>query len=155
MICSNTGTHKKTFTTTLPLGVVLVLLLTIPWQAEAGELFHGDDSVVNVGSYVYKQHCTSCHGEDGRGGQAVGMQQTVPAPDLTTIAASNQGEFPFWEVYEVISGSELLPAHGSRLMPIWGRELNTDLGGGGTEAATLARGRILALMAYLTTLQSK
>ncbi len=132
---------------------LLAMILTMPCWAEAAELALSDDSLVNVGSYVYRQHCVSCHGEDGRGGQAVGTRETVPAPDLSKLARRNGGEFPFWELYETISGNELLPAHGSRLMPIWGQELRTDAGGGGTDGATLARGRILALMAYLATLQ--
>ena len=109
-----------------------------------------DEAIVSIGSKLYQKHCAECHGADAEGGAVSGVAETVEAPDLTGLAARNGGEFPFWELYEQISGSELMPAHATRHMPIWGQELAVD---GSEVDAETARGRILALMAYLATLQ--
>lgn len=109
-----------------------------------------DEAIVSIGGKLYQRHCAECHGADGGGGAVPGVAETVEAPELTGLAARNDGEFPFWELYEQISGTELMPAHASRHMPIWGMELVVD---GSEVDAETARGRILALMAYLATLQ--
>jgi hypothetical protein len=67
-------------------------------------------------------YCSPCHGRDGAGrGPVAAALKTAPS-DLTTLARRNQGVFPRARVLEYItSGSaELIPAHGSSAMPVWG-----------------------------------
>jgi len=138
----------------LPLLIFSAALATpalAPVATFAEPLPVSDEAIVSIGGKLYQKHCADCHGADGRGGAVTGAAQTVEAPDLTGLAARRDGEFPFWELYEQISGSELMPAHATRHMPIWGQELAVDAG---ERDAEIARGRILALMAYLATLQT-
>ncbi|ATJ81931.1 c-type cytochrome [Halomonas beimenensis] len=114
---------------------------------------------VGVGQAEFESSCASCHGLDGKGGGPYAELLTVSVPDLTRLQASNGGVFPFERVYQVIDGREEVRAHGPRDMPIWGDRYNADalemgLVGEmmmGREAYT--RSRILALIAYLSTLQ--
>jgi len=132
----------------IPLVAALVALPAI-----ATELPQSDNALLNSGETLYQVHCASCHGADARGGAAVGASQTVGTADLTRIAARNDGEFPFWQVYGVISGAELLPAHGGRIMPTWSRALAETPGIEAENSAAVVRGRILAIMAWLASVQ--
>jgi mono/diheme cytochrome c family protein len=53
------------------------------------------------GAALYKVHCTSCHGENGRGAGTTGLVVGF-LPDLTTIA-SRHGGFELRGVYESIA----------------------------------------------------
>ena len=55
---------------------------------------------------------------------------------------------------ERIDGRFDLPAHGSREMPIWGRRFAAPIAKG-TEPDAVARGRILTLVEYLKTIQTR
>jgi hypothetical protein len=78
----------------------------------------------------------------------------VVAPsDLTTLSKANEGRFPFEQVLEIISGNELMPAHGARDMPIWGQEFEHEAETRGVDARSLVRGRMLELVSYLQYIQ--
>ncbi|MEQ8234459.1 MAG: c-type cytochrome [Gammaproteobacteria bacterium] len=138
-------------TMTLPTALLAAALATS--AAGAAELPQADSALLNSGATLYQVHCAECHGEDASGGAAVGAHQTVGTADLTRIAARNGGEFPFWDVYGVISGAELLPAHGGRIMPTWSRALAEAPGIAEGDAAAVVRGRILAIVAWLASRQ--
>ncbi|MGR8918392.1 MAG: c-type cytochrome [Gammaproteobacteria bacterium] len=122
--------------------------------ADARELLGSDDAIVNTGHTLFQNYCADCHGADARGGGVDTGFETARVKDLTRLAERNGGTLPFWELYEVISGSELLPAHGaSRHMPIWGQALQETPALAGDNAQSVVRGRILAIMAYLATVQ--
>lgn len=72
------------------------------------------------GPDLYKAHCAPCHGGDGRGSGPVAPALKDPLPDLTTITQRNAGVFPAERIRNLISGDQVLIAHGSREMPIWG-----------------------------------
>lgn len=102
------------------------------------------------GHVLFLQHCTRCHGRDARGGPVPGL--TMPAADLTHIAARRGGEFPFGEIARFIDGRLPLQAHRSREMPVWGVEMNPELADPDIrEEAT--RGNVWALVFYLRTIQ--
>ena len=92
--------------------------LLLPSAALRAEpLLDSHHAVLNSGHTLYQTYCAQCHGADGKGGATDSLRATVKVPDLTTIAQRNDGVFPVGKVYDMISGSELLPAHGTRLMP--------------------------------------
>jgi mono/diheme cytochrome c family protein len=132
------------------LGLAMTLSATL---ALATELPRGDDAIVNTGHTLFAVHCAACHGDDASGGAATTSTMTRPTPDLTRLAARNGGRFPFWGLYDVISGAELLPAHADRTMPLWSQALVPPHADDAGEGAAIARGRILAIMAYLATRQ--
>ena len=77
------------------------------------------------------------------------------APDLTVLAEKNGGEFPYNKVFAVIDGRFIVPGHGERDMPIWGRQFFEEdskaYGPNGGEI--VAQERIHELTNYLGSLQ--
>ncbi len=130
-----------------------LLFCLAPLSAE--ELIISEHAIVNTGHHIYVRHCAVCHGREADGnGPYAPMLVTAP-PSLTTLSKANGGQFPFERAMETISGNELLPAHGTRDMPIWGQEFAAEAEILGMEARTLVRARILELMAYLEHIQQK
>jgi mono/diheme cytochrome c family protein len=72
------------------------------------------------GPDLFREYCATCHGEDGKGNGPVAPALNTKPSDLTTISQRNGGVFPTKHVRTIISGDELVLAHGSREMPIWG-----------------------------------
>ncbi len=101
------------------------------------------------GQTLFTHYCAVCHGPDAKGtGPAADALKKAPA-DLTQIARKAGGNFPEVHVMRVIKGDDIVGAHGSRDMPIWG-ELFTSLRG--KETADL---RVNALMKYIESVQAK
>lgn len=87
------------------------------------------------GAGVFRTYCASCHGLEGRGDGPVAKALRQQLPDLRRLAQRNSGKFPAVHVRNTImfGADELLPAHGSKEMPIWGPifheiEFDQDLG---------------------------
>lgn len=72
------------------------------------------------GPDLYRSYCASCHGTQGKGDGPVAPALNSKVPDLTTIAQRNGGVFPATQVNKIISGDQIILAHGSREMPVWG-----------------------------------
>lgn len=110
-----------------------------------------------VGQAEFKMHCAACHGMEGRGDGPIGPLLKTPAPNLALISERNGGKFPFQKVYEIIDGTTVLAAHGSRDMPLWGVRYRKDAKPitPDQEVITSAQveQRILSLVYYLGTLQ--
>jgi mono/diheme cytochrome c family protein len=121
----------------------------------AGAAHAEDDPVLSrLGADLFVQHCAVCHGMTAIGdGPAAAALRTPPA-DLTRIAERRKGAFPEAEIARFIDGRFDVPAHGTREMPIWGRQLG-DWMGPDAEPDEVARGRILALVAYLQSIQRR
>ena len=119
----------------------------------------------DAGKAEFQSSCASCHGTDGKGKGPVSEQLKVPPADLTILAKNNNGVFPTNAVYESIYGSKIIPAHGTREMPIWGYRFNPAINlphnvdlpyqifGPNPEA--VVRTRILAVIDYLSRIQQK
>ena len=72
------------------------------------------------GADIYRAHCASCHGLQGKGDGPVASALTTKMPDLSTISQRSAGVFPVARVRKIISGDEVSLGHGTREMPIWG-----------------------------------
>ena len=128
-------------------GITLMLSVCCSQVTKAEELTYGEAEYLNS--------CVVCHGEYGRGdGPLADEMRTAPA-DLTTLSRSNGGEFPYWKVFALIDGRSVVPAHGSREMPVWGNEFLTgDVAKYGRYCGeAITQDRIHALSAYIATLQ--
>lgn len=116
---------------------------------------------VEIGRTEYKSFCASCHGDEGRGDGAFGAYLTRKPSDLTGLSRNNGGVFPFARTFEVILGEVDVPGHGTREMPIWGTYFKerapSQLGPyyAPSDVQFYVRGRILALIGYISTLQQK
>lgn len=102
--------------------------------------------------YVFVQYCSACHGAHGRGdGPAAPVLQPPPA-DLTRIAQRHGGLFPAVEITATIDGRTVIPAHGSREMPIWGVRF-AEMGGGGPAGEVVLHDVLRMLIDYLQAIQ--
>ena len=116
---------------------------------------------VSIGEAEYMNSCAQCHGPAGKGDGVIAGFLTTQAPDLTMLQKSNGGVFPVSSVYAIIDGSKAAGAHGSTEMPSWGqrysakapRALGWEYSPG--DAEVFVRGRILALVEYIATLQEE
>jgi mono/diheme cytochrome c family protein len=111
---------------------------------------------VDPGRREFESNCAVCHGKSGQGdGSVVELLKRSP-PDLTQLSRKNGGVFPIDRVYQTIEGGTVA-AHGSREMPIWGRDYRIQ----GAEyfmdvpydPEVYVRTRLLWLVEYLSRLQ--
>jgi mono/diheme cytochrome c family protein len=114
---------------------------------------------VDMGKYEYDGHCAICHGLSGTAQEeeAYSSLLSKTIPNLTTLSKNNGGVFPFARVYQTIDGREQVQAHGTRGMPVWGREF-TAMGANISpyyDPEAFARAKILALTEYVYRLQTK
>lgn len=77
------------------------------------------------GPGMFRAYCSVCHGLEGQGdGPAASALRKRPA-DLTQLSRKYGGKFPAYHVANVIQGDDIIAAHGSRDMPIWGTVFRT------------------------------
>jgi mono/diheme cytochrome c family protein len=101
----------------------------------------------DLGKMNYESNCAACHGQSGKGDGPVSAELRTKPTDLTLIAKRNGGVFPADVLYRVIDGRKTIRAHGTYEMPVWGLVfLRSD-------PEDVARSRILAIIAYLKSLQ--
>jgi mono/diheme cytochrome c family protein len=109
-----------------------------------------------AGEREFMNSCASCHGKDAQGSGPVSDALSLIAPDLTKLAAANDGVFPMLQVIQIIDGRSGVRGHGTDAgMPVWGAVYKEPLAGEiGTYGSEIAvRGRILSLALYLESIQ--
>lgn len=113
----------------------------------------------DIGRIEFMANCAQCHGMEGRGDGVIAGYLTVPASDLTGLAAANGGTFPFEDVYESIAGGKRSEAHGTREMPAWGDRYAVEamqyfgLPYSPEERDAFIHGQITALITYIEGIQ--
>ena len=107
---------------------------------------------IALGRLSYRIHCSSCHGESGRGDGPVAELLRVPPADLTRLALSRKGRFPRAEIYEAIDGRRQVRGHGLSTMPVWGATFQDR--GKDTPQEQEVREKILDLVAYIESIQT-
>lgn len=110
-----------------------------------------------IGESEYRLHCAACHGLTGKGDGPIGQILKTPAPNLALITERNGGKYPVQKIYEIIEGSSVIAAHGTRDMPLWGDRYRKEADPQTPDQASLANDqaqqRILSLVYYLGTMQ--
>jgi mono/diheme cytochrome c family protein len=113
---------------------------------------------VDIGKREYESNCIACHGKDLKGGAYVDFLKVTP-PDLSQLSRKNGGVFPFERVYGSIDGRQELKGHGSRDMPIWGKDYQVKAGeyyvDVNYDPEAFIRARIFALIDYINRMQAK
>ena len=99
--------------------IVAVALLT-PCLASAQEALAPDAVASAIGQIIYQRYCASCHGTAGKGDGPMARDLSVVPTDLTRLAKTNKGIFPFSTVVQVIDGRKIMRGHGTPDMPVWG-----------------------------------
>jgi mono/diheme cytochrome c family protein len=103
------------------------------------------------GQEMYTTYCAVCHGKDGKGAGPAAEALKVPPADLTMLASKNGGKYPALKVSAVIRGEEVLAAHGSREMPVWGKLFWSMSEGHNSEVLQ----RVANLNKYVESMQAK
>jgi mono/diheme cytochrome c family protein len=107
----------------------------------------------SAGEREYMIACAGCHGESGKGDGPLAGLLNIGTPDLTGLAARNDGVFPFEYTVFMIDRRDVIPVHGNE-MPIWGERFQASATSQrGETAEMVARGRILSLVYYLQSIQ--
>lgn len=104
------------------------------------------------GASIFRTNCATCHGLDGRGKGPTSKALKGEVPDLTKLSQRNDRAFPAIHVQNIImfGTDDLLPAHGSKDMPIWGpifHEIDFDQDLGNVRLENVTR--------YLESIQRK
>jgi len=114
---------------------------------------------LEVGRQEFESNCATCHGIDARGGGPMRPFLARVPTDLTHLAQRHGGTFPRSAVADLIDGRGITEpgSHGTREMPVWGAVFR-EQSEGQTRGTPFppewsVRGRILALVAYLQSLQ--
>jgi len=136
---------------------IAAALMTLGMLSVWGNGYAADKA--DFGKVEYERKCAVCHGLKGKGDgpyAAIGMS----VPDLTTLSKRNNGVFPVQHLNDVIDGTEILAAHGTRNMPIWGTVYRAQIEEAYFDAPPFAAEaythfRILALIDYISRLQAK
>jgi mono/diheme cytochrome c family protein len=103
------------------------------------------------GKEMYTSYCAVCHGTDGKGGGPAASALKTPPADLTVLSKNNGGKYPALKVNSTIRGTNDLPAHGSKEMPVWGPLFWNMSHGHQSEVQQ----RVANLTRYIETLQVK
>jgi mono/diheme cytochrome c family protein len=105
----------------------------------------------DFGAQLFRTHCATCHGTDGRGAGPLAEQLRRVPPDLTKFTVRNGGVFPSERVTRIIDGRDV-PSHGSREMPVWGDAFSMSRDGLTDEAV---KARVEAIVRYLQGIQER
>jgi len=131
----------------------LVWAIAITWLpnlACAGESLK--EKVLAEGQDDYAVHCAACHGETGKGDGPMAKLLVRPPTDITTLRAANGGTFPFWRVFDIVTGSSSVAGHDTFQMPhFWARFRSDDYRLGYRDAHI----RVLLLTHYIESIQAK
>lgn len=125
-----------------------VALLASSGSLPAGELA---PFLEYSGSQLFQRFCASCHGPLGYGDGPVAASLKVVLPDLTELSKRSGGRFPADRVREIVDGRAVLPAHGTRPMPVWGYELEAQMPD--QSGRDTAQGLIDRLVMHLQSIQ--
>jgi mono/diheme cytochrome c family protein len=85
-----------------------------------------ENLMVTRGRDLFGQYCVTCHGYSGKGDGPLAAVLKTPPADLTQIRKKYGGTFPGAKIRQFIDGEQPVPAHGSREMPVWGKEFRRD-----------------------------
>ena len=139
-------------------GGIMKLAQTLLLGAAMAFTGHAQAQDMTLGEFEYRNSCAVCHGTEGRGDGPLAEYMTVPSPDLTALAANNDGVFPVNRIYEMIEGRARVAPHGLLDMPVWGSRFRLRMGYedvdfGEEDVEQYVRLRILALIDHLASIQ--
>ena len=124
--------------------VMSIGILVLPPLTLAGDAGSGRE--------LYLEYCSSCHGADGKGKGPVSGDLKIKVPDLTMLAKSNKGVFPFPRVMSAIDGTRKIRGHGEPAMPVWGEVFREELKTEKYQELTTLR-KTQAITDYISSLQ--
>lgn len=125
---------------------IAVISVVIPAQAQTF-------SAIDLsGGELFNRYCAACHGESATGDGPAASSLIKQVPDLTRLSLRAGGEFPRAAARALIDGRSPVAAHGTRQMPVWGREFWFEEGAD-IIAESRARTLIVRLLDHLEGIQ--
>ncbi len=100
----------------------------------------------------FQQYCASCHGADADGTGPMAPVLSVPPADLRLLSVKYGKPLPRPKLVAFIDGRQRVRGHGSREMPVWGKQLYEATRGDAAHEGQV-RGTILVIIDYLDALQ--
>jgi mono/diheme cytochrome c family protein len=126
------------------------------FAGSAGLSLAQEEQIVARGQAHYQRYCSVGHGEQGKGKGPLAAYLKITPADLTQLSKQNGGHFPFWPVYRIVDGREVVRGHGTRAMPIWGDELRVAEKDAAPQfREDLVVGRLWQLLSYLQSIQEQ
>jgi mono/diheme cytochrome c family protein len=129
----------------LAVGLAIGLAVSIATAASAED--HG-------GKAPFEQYCASCHGTAADGTGPVAAEMKISPADLRKLGQKYGTPLPKAKLREIIDGREMVRAHGTSDMPVWGEQLVHNVPPT-VNTTFFKRGTIIVIVDYLETLQLK
>ncbi len=114
----------------------------------------GEQPLAGSGKKLFESLCIACHGVDGTGNGPVAQALSPKPPDLTLITRRRGGSADWGEISKFIDGRTEVAAHGSRQMPVWGKELQPHAADTSVKEEAV-QGDLAAIVEYLRSIQAK
>lgn len=127
-----------------------LLLAMLPGVAHASSVMR--QKILDEGRQDFEENCVACHGADGSGTGELSQRLVRPAKDLRGLSARNGGTYPFWRIFEIISGEQAVEGHQTFQMPLYSKRMRGDDFKPGYLPTHV---RILELTHYLESIQQK
>lgn len=108
--------------------------------------------VLDEGRQDFQENSVACHGSDATGSGKLGERLIEPPKDLTEISSRNGGAYPFWKIFEIISGEKQVEGHETFQMPQYSKRMRGDDFAPGYQPTHV---RILSLTHYLESIQKE
>ncbi len=132
--------------------VALVALAASAAQSEELAVKTLENPRLKQEAALYRQYCSACHGQSGRGDGIVAPFMDPSPLDLTAIKTNFGGEFPRYLVVMSVDGRDTVRAHGESDMPVWG-EVFAEQFLDDTSARAKARGKVMKIVDYIESIQ--
>jgi mono/diheme cytochrome c family protein len=147
----------KTLTVLLGVAIVAIVAGTSFAQVQVKEApITWKQASLSDGEDLYLSLCAVCHGKSGLGDGHAAPALAKTVPNLTTLAANNNGVFPREQVERSIAGKSRVVAHGTLDMPIWGQVFEDVRPDWKTfRRKAFANQRVYNLTEYLATIQAE
>ena len=125
-------------------GKVVITEVPLTWQ-------HVENA---DGEMLFNNLCATCHGDGARGDGPAASVLDKAVPDLTALAANNDGVYPYGKVKKNISGKYRVFEHGTIDMPVWEQQFMYVRPGWSTfQREAYARRQIYTLNKYIESMQ--
>jgi mono/diheme cytochrome c family protein len=108
----------------------------------------------HAGKASFDQYCASCHGTAADGTGPVAEEMKISPADLRKLGQKYGTPLPKPKLREIIDGREMVRAHGTGDMPVWGEQLVHNVPPT-VNTTMFKRGTIIVIVDYLETLQVK
>jgi mono/diheme cytochrome c family protein len=126
--------------------------LPAPGAAQVSQVGGSSAAAIAEGRDLFAAYCASCHGPNGHGNGPAADTLHVRPPDLATMTArASDGVFVPARVERIIDGRDVMVAHGTMEMPVWGSAFTRHQG----LSERAARARIEAIVRFLASIQER